>query len=53
VSTVAGLPSAATEGAGAIRAVSDALTPALGVAITGGGAVYCVVLSDGTNWIAN
>lgn len=49
--TVASLPSAATVGSGSKKMVSDALTPAFGVAVTGGGAVVSPVYSDGTNWI--
>ena len=52
VSIVSALPAAATAGQGAVRAVSDALTPALGVAVTGGGAVFCLVLSTGAAWVA-
>jgi hypothetical protein len=48
--TVATLPSAATSGAGARAFVSDALTPAFGAAVTGGGAVLTPVYSDGTGW---
>jgi len=50
VSTVSGLPSAATEGNGACRIVTDALTPVLGSTVVGGGAVRVPVNSDGTNW---
>lgn len=53
VSHVAGLPAAATEGAGAVRAVDDALAPAIGAVIAGGGTVFCLVVSDGTNWKAS
>lgn len=51
--TVATLPAAATAGAGAIAAVTDQLTTvaAKGVAPTGGGAVYCLVTSDGSGWV--
>jgi hypothetical protein len=51
VYTVATLPSASTYGTGAKAFVSDALTPAFGSAVVGGGAVATPVYSDGTNWI--
>ena len=49
--TVSGLPSAATVGAGFKAMVSDALTPAFLSAVTGGGTVVCPVFSNGTTWI--
>jgi hypothetical protein len=49
--TVAALPSAATSGVGARSFVTNALTPAFGSAVVGGGAVATPVYSDGTNWI--
>lgn len=49
--TVATLPSAATSGAGARSFVTDALAPAFGTAVAGGGAVATPVYSDGTNWV--
>jgi len=49
-STVSGLPAASTR-AGQLFFVTDALTPALGVTVIGGGAVNVVVFSNGTNWI--
>lgn len=49
--TVASLPSAATMGAGAISMVTNALTPAFGSNVVGGGAVTTPVYSDGTNWV--
>jgi hypothetical protein len=49
--TVAELPSAATSGVGARSFVTDALTPAFGSSVVGGGAVATPVYSDGTNWI--
>lgn len=51
VSTVTNLPSAATEGQGARRVVSDALTPVFGNAVTGGGAVTVGVISNATAWL--
>lgn len=54
VTTVAGLPSAATVGAGALAYVSDAnttLTLGIGTVVVGGGANNVPVGSDGTNWI--
>jgi hypothetical protein len=48
--TVATLPSAVTSGLGARAFVSDALTPAFGATVVGGGAVAVPVYSDGTNW---
>jgi hypothetical protein len=49
--TVATLPSAATEGAGARAYVTNALTPSYGAVVAGGGAVGIPVTSNGTNWI--
>lgn len=48
--TVATLPDAAASGSGARAFVSDALTPAFGATVVGGGAVKVPVYSDGTNW---
>ena len=48
--TVATLPSAATSGVGARSFVTNALTPAFGATVVGGGAVAVPVYSDGTNW---
>ena len=50
-STVALLPAAATAGLGARAFVTDALTPAFGSAVVGGGAVAVPVYSDGTSWL--
>jgi len=50
VYTVATLPSAATSGIGARSFVSNALAPAFGSTVVGGGAVTVPVYSDGTNW---
>ena len=47
---VASLPAAATAGAGARMFVTDALTPAFGSAVTGGGAVTVPVYSTGSAW---
>lgn len=52
VHTVATLPAASAALKGAVNAVSDATTPALGSALTGGGAVYCLALCTGTAWVA-
>lgn len=48
--TVAGLPAAATAGANARMFVTDALAPAFGATVVGGGAVLIPVYSDGANW---
>ena len=48
--TVATLPSAVTSGVGATSFVTDALAPAFGGTVAGGGAVAMPVYSDGTNW---
>jgi len=48
--TVATLPSAATSGVGARSFVTNALAPAFGATVVGGGAVAVPVYSDGTNW---
>lgn len=47
---VASLPSAATVGAGARAFVTNALAPAFGSTVVGGGAVFTPLYSDGTNW---
>jgi hypothetical protein len=47
---VADLPSAATSGIGARSFVTNALAPAFGSTVVGGGAVAVPVYSDGTNW---
>ena len=49
-STVATLPSAATVGQGSRTFVTDALAPVFQATVTGGGAVFTPVYSDGTNW---
>ena len=48
--TVATLPSASTSGVGARSFVTNALAPAFGSTVVGGGAVAVPVYSDGTNW---
>lgn len=51
--TVALIPVACSAGlAGTIRAVTDALSPALGVTIVGGGAVWSPIVCNGSNWAA-
>lgn len=47
---VASLPVAAAGNSGAIATVTDALTPTLGVAVAGGGAVTALVFSNGSVW---
>jgi hypothetical protein len=47
--TVATLP-AASANVGQLYIVTDALLPAIGAIIVGGGAVKTLVFSDGTNW---
>ena len=49
-STVANLP-AATIGQGSRTFVTDALTPVFQATVTGGGAVFTPVYSNGTNWV--
>ena len=49
-STVASLPSASTVGRGSRTFVTDALAPVFQATVTGGGAVFTPVYSDGTNW---
>jgi hypothetical protein len=48
--TVASLPSASTVGRGSRTFVTDALAPVFQATVTGGGAVFTPVYSDGTNW---
>lgn len=52
VHTVATLPVASAALKGTVNAVSDATTPALGAALVGGGAVYCLALCTGAAWVA-
>ena len=47
---VSALPSASTVGRGARTFVTDALAPVFQATVTGGGAVFTPVYSDGTNW---
>lgn len=47
---VSALPAAATAGAGTRRFVTDGLAPTFAAAVTGGGAVFTPVYSDGTIW---
>ena len=47
---IAGLPAAAASG-GQVFIVTDALLPALGGIVAGGGAVAVCVWSNGSNWI--
>lgn len=49
--TVASLPSCGSVLTGAVFRVTDSLTPVLGVAVTGGGAVAVVVRCNGTAWL--
>lgn len=49
--TFAGLPAAATAGAGARAFITDAATCTFAAAVTGGGAVACPVYSDGAAWL--
>ena len=48
--TVATLPSASTSGVGSRAFVTNALAPAFGATVVGGGTVAVPVYSDGTNW---
>ena len=50
--TVALLPAAASN-AGKLYVVSDATAPTYGATLVGGGAVYALALSDGSNWKAH
>lgn len=50
--TVAGLPAAATAGAGAIAYVTDAVACTFLATLTGGGSTGCPVVSNGTSWTA-
>jgi hypothetical protein len=49
--TVSGLPSASTAGAGARAIVTDATATTFASTVTGGGANTVPVFSDGTNWV--
>ena len=48
---VGALPAATNANKGQFLIVTDALLPALGAIIIGGGAVNTLVFSNGTNWI--
>ncbi len=50
-STVGALPACNAAIKGQIYFVTDALLPALGAIIAGGGAVNALVFCNGTNWI--
>lgn len=50
VSTVAGLPAAATAGQGARRLVTDANATTFNSVVAGGGANIVPVFSNGTTW---
>lgn len=50
VSTVAGLPAAATAGQGARRMVTDANSTTFNSVVAGGGANIVPVFSNGTTW---
>ena len=49
--TVGVLPAASAGNKGQFLIVTDALLPAIGTIIIGGGAVNTLVFSNGTNWI--
>lgn len=50
-STVAGLPACGAATTGWVFIVTNALTPTLGLAVVGGGAVSVVVKCNGTSWL--
>lgn len=50
--TVSGLPAAASN-AGCIAYVTDATSPTFNATLTGGGAVKCLAMSNGTDWTAH
>lgn len=50
-STVAGLPACNAGATGLVYTVTNALTPALGLAVVGGGVVSVVVKCNGTSWL--
>ncbi len=50
VSTVSGLPAAATAGQGARRMVTDATVTTFASVVAGGGSNILPVFCDGTNW---
>lgn len=49
--TTAALPACVAANAGVVFRVTDALLPALGISIGGGGAVSVLVRCNGTNWL--
>jgi hypothetical protein len=49
--TAALLPTCSSAQTGAVYRVTNALTPALGVAVVGGGAVAVLVRCNGTAWL--
>ncbi len=49
---VASLPVASAALRGTLAAVSDATDPALGVALVGGGALFCLAFCTGSAWVA-
>jgi hypothetical protein len=52
VTTVAQLPQPSSTNIGWMFVVNDALTPAWGTQLTGGGTTVCKALSNGTQWVA-
>jgi len=49
--TVSGLPSASSSGAGARAFVTNATNPTFMATVVGGGSIFAPVFSNGTNWI--
>lgn len=49
--TVGSLPACAAATTGWVYSVTDALAPALGIAVAGGGAVTVLVRCNGTSWL--
>lgn len=49
--TTTTLPTCNAGAIGAVYIVTNALTPALGLTVVGGGAVSVVVKCNGTNWL--
>ena len=49
--TVANLPTCNAAANGQISTVTNALTPTLGLAVVGGGAITLLVHCNGTSWI--
>lgn len=50
-STVAGLPTCNAAAEGSVYGVTDALAPAVLIAVAGSGAVHTLVYCNGTSWI--